>query len=665
VRFSGPLAFALVLVANGAAAQDVENVDVRGSRNAPGKPATDSIARIEARQLPGAFGDPFRAIEAAPGLSPVLTGLPYFYVRGAPPANVGYFFDGVRVPYLFHFGLGPAVVHPALIAKTDLYKGGYPAAFGRYAGGIVDATSMPPGERFRGEGLVRLLDAGAIVESPFARGRGSALAAGRYSYSSALLALVAPGTSIDYSDYQTRVAYTLGDHDTLTLFGFGAFDVATQRETVDVEALGLTPDPSTSRVRQIERVLFASEFHRADLRWDRALSDGGRLRVGVTAGYDRTRVESRRAAENFMTAARIDWVQPVGSAATVRAGADAVVDRYRADSLPRFADDDDVVDRQDGIFAKRIDFATGARVDAVLVPERHVEVVPGIRFDLYGSADRRAVGIDPRVSARFFPMDRVRILHAYGIATQPPSTPVALPAITVARLAGGLQRAVQTSAGVEIDLPEDVTASATVFHNAFLDLNDALGTAQVELEDLERSPSLLGKSNGSAYGLELGLRRKLSRRLAGLFSYTLSRSERLADGRRFVSAYDRTHVLNLVASYDLGLGWRLGGRFVLYTGIPANAPEPAHAAQVVGRPPSRTPPFFRLDARVEKRWKIGEHGFVAIVLEALNATLTREVSGYRCRTALAIPGEPAPTPGCSERLIGPVAVPSLGLEGGF
>jgi hypothetical protein len=64
------------------------------------------------RELPGAFGDPFRAIEVLPGVTPIATGLPYFYVRGAPPGNVGYFLDGVRVPYLYHIGLGPSVIHP-------------------------------------------------------------------------------------------------------------------------------------------------------------------------------------------------------------------------------------------------------------------------------------------------------------------------------------------------------------------------------------------------------------------------------------------------------------------------------------------------------------------------------------------------------------------------
>jgi len=52
-------------------------------------PTRHRLGRAEVREMPGAFGDPFRAIEALPGVVPLVSGLPYFYVRGAPPGNVG------------------------------------------------------------------------------------------------------------------------------------------------------------------------------------------------------------------------------------------------------------------------------------------------------------------------------------------------------------------------------------------------------------------------------------------------------------------------------------------------------------------------------------------------------------------------------------------------
>jgi hypothetical protein len=132
-----------------------------------------------------------------------------------------------------------------------------------------------------------------------------------------------------------------------------------------------------------------------------------------------------------------------------------------------------------------------------------------------------------------------------------------------------------------------------------------------------------------------------------------------------LSAYDRPHVLGAAVSVDLGRGWRAGGRFVTYSGIPVTPATPAFPEQIVARPPARTPAFLRVDVRLEKRWTIGRTGYIAVVFEALNATLSREVTGYRCGTALAVPGAAPPTPQCSARVVGPVTVPSLGVEGGF
>src|SRR5262249_8806578 len=161
-----------------------DEVVVRGARQEAGQ---TSFSGGEVRQIPGAFGDAFRAIEALPGVTPLVTGLPFFFVRGAPPGNTGYFLDGVRVPLLYHRVLGPGVVHPGIIDLVDFYPGGYPARFGRFAGGTLSGETLPPADKFHGEGNIRIFDSGALVESPFADGHGSALLAGRYSYTALVI----------------------------------------------------------------------------------------------------------------------------------------------------------------------------------------------------------------------------------------------------------------------------------------------------------------------------------------------------------------------------------------------------------------------------------------------------------------------------------------------
>ena len=115
-----------------------EDVEVRGVRHEIGE---TTLSATDVREMPGAFGDPFRAIEALPGVVPVVSGLPFFYIRGAPPNDNAYYVDGIRVPLLFHVGIGEGVIHPALIDRVDFYPGAAPASYGGSAGAVIDGRT--------------------------------------------------------------------------------------------------------------------------------------------------------------------------------------------------------------------------------------------------------------------------------------------------------------------------------------------------------------------------------------------------------------------------------------------------------------------------------------------------------------------------------------------
>jgi len=312
-------------------------VTVQGDRLAP---AVTSFSRAEVRQLPGAFGDPFRAIEALPGVTPIASGLPFFYVRGAPPGNVGYFLDGIRVPYLYHVGLGPSVVHPGMVERVDLYPGGYPARFGRFAGGIVSGETAAPNPDAHGEGNLRLFDVGALVETGFDGGRGTALIGGRYSYTAAIVSLLAPNTDLAYRDYQLRVAYDLTPSDRVTAFGFGSYDLVAQTNN------------------DIYTVVFGSEFYRLDLRYDHAFADGGQIRSAVTLGFDQTRVGDQRNSQDRMLSVRTELHRPLGAHLTWRAGADLTLDGFSADHRTYSDPDDPDTARFNDLFPVRTDLGT-------------------------------------------------------------------------------------------------------------------------------------------------------------------------------------------------------------------------------------------------------------------------------------------------------------------
>ena len=146
-------------------------ITVLGKRAQPGSVL---LTREETRALPGTFGDPLRSIEAQPGVVPIVSGLPAFFIRGAPPANVGFFFDGIELPLLYHAFFGPSVIHPGFIDTIEFYPGASPAQYGRFAGPVVAVNSRPMRQQAGGEANVRLIDAGGLVESgPLTDCRGS------------------------------------------------------------------------------------------------------------------------------------------------------------------------------------------------------------------------------------------------------------------------------------------------------------------------------------------------------------------------------------------------------------------------------------------------------------------------------------------------------------
>jgi hypothetical protein len=671
-----------------------EEVHVHGVRQEIGE---TTLSAADVREMPGAFGDPFRAIEALPGVSPVVSGLPFFYIRGAPPNDNAYVVDGIRVPLLFHVGIGEGVIHPALIDRVDFYPGAAPAAYGGAAGAVIAGQTRDPAATRHGEVEVRLIDAGALLESPLGDGRGSALVAARYGYPGPILSAVTPSVHLGYWDYQARVTWRIGDRDTLSVFAFGSHDYLGTAGTTDgqmdpiVEALG-------------------SDFHRVDLRYDRALVDG-HVRVAATVGYDAqggtgagdgtavTTVTNRSAA------VRVEADEKLSSTVRVRGGGDLRFEQYGFAQGQAPTDHGGVTEGQVPASATAdpppTNVTGGAYADVVWRVDPRVEIVPGVRVGAFASTrddgpsgtpvTTTVPAFDPRLSARVTVTPAVAAVSAFGLSHQYPALRVgAVPAmlLSVPGFPLGdsqLQTVAQASQGVEVALPADVTLTTTGFLSAWSGLTD-LTTDCLQIMPATMPPQAGDAPppsppytcpndqpvHGRAYGVEVLVRRPLSKRLSGWLSYTLSRSTR---DEHFVtptggdvvatvaSDYDRTHVLNVILAYDLGRRWRAGGRFVLLSGAPhsnlaGNVPVPPYNGY-------RDPPFVRVDVRLEKRWSLGKDGYFAFIAEGQNVTLSKEVTpfGLDCMGTMSPQG--GATTQCTHAAVGPITIPSLGVEASF
>ncbi|MGO3237467.1 MAG: hypothetical protein ACTIKA_04260, partial [Psychroflexus halocasei] len=114
-----------------------------------------------------------------------------------------------------------------------------------------------------------------------------------------------------------------------------------------------------------------------------------------------------------------------------------------------------------------------------------------------------------------------------------------------------------------------------------------------------------------AYGLEF-LLRKNKGQLTGWIAYTLSKSEQKTPGRTpaesginngewYLSNYDKTHDISVVASYEMNKKWTFNSSFNLQTGRPVSFPVGQFEYQDLnipvyeGRNLNRLPAYHRLD----------------------------------------------------------------------
>ncbi len=616
------------------------------------QPTQRHLEPSETRDLPGALGDPFRVIDALPGVVPALSGLPYVYVRGAPPAGTTYYYDGIQVPLLFHLALGPSVVHPAMIGAVDFYASVAPARYGRYTGGVLAGgySDRPPPTAATGEAELRLIDVNGMVTTPV--GKGTLSAAGRYGYPGLILSVFSPNARLAYWDYQTRLDLPLNTTDRFQLTWFGSFD----------RAGSTTQDGRNSTV--------TLEFHRAEARLIRRI---GRWELGsaLQLGYERSEIEQGLQAHSARIGPRL-YAQWLGNAGLrVRTGADfmgitgglhAPQNQDQASfgiTTPIYAD-----------VAARGIMGAYAELHAPLLPRLALDV--GLRSDVWTTGHRAEPAADPRATLTFRSHEQIAWHVAGGLAHQPAVFLLPLPGISDVGTEYGLQSAVQSEAGVAIDLPAELRLESEAYLQRFnnmifpdlaIDQQTQCGTLPA---DVAKMTAQCGggypRASAWAYGVEALLRRKPSEALSGWLSYTLgwARAES-QDGMAFTPSFDVRHVANLVLQYRLGGGWSAGARLQYRSG------KMASATFLRDRPiryEQRLPGFFRADTQVSYSWTTG-WGKLRLALEWFNVTLAREPTGIRCRDGVNIGENPLKATPCSVTLAPAIFFPNLGLRAQF
>ena len=564
-------------------------------------------------KVPGTAGDPLAVVQNFAGVARTFGGL--LIVRGSAPEDSRVFVDGAEIPLIYHFGGLKSVIPVGILDSIEFYPGNFSPMYGRATGGIVDVRlkELKP-EKFGGYADVSLLDTGVFFEMPIGD-KGAIAVAGRRSYIDAIILAAVPDdapvslvTAPRYYDFQLLGNVRPRPAHDLRGFFLGSDD--------RLELLFQNPaelDPS------LEGNVFAasSSFYRSLLtyRYVPSTSFQNELRLAQGRNWLNFSAGQLEFDLKFYTSQVRDTVRHTFSDSyALSYGLDLLFSKsdgfIRLPRPPAEGEPMGNVDIDDTITTEIQGvtyWSPAVFAEGELEPITDLLILPGLRVDAFERVGQ--VVVQPRLTSRWKFAPQVTAKGGVGLFVQEPDFPetddnFGNPDLTV-------ERALHSSAGVEVEIIPGVTVDATGFYKRLTDLvsrSDAL----VMTDEGVRPLLYENSGKGHVYGMELVAKHEAASWFTGWLAYTLSRSKRIdrpGDPSRLFD-FDQTHILTAVATCLLPRNWQVGGRYRLVSGNPItpiidsvyNASTDRFDPVYGGVNTDRNPPFHQLDLRIDKRW---------------------------------------------------------------
>ena len=615
-------------------ANEIGEVIVTGERSdANVKEIEMSVAKMDSKQIkkiPALLGeaDVIKSIQLLPGVSTVGEGSTGFNVRGGGIDQNLVILDEAPVFNSSHLLGFFSVFNPDAVKNVTLIKGGIPSEYGGRLSSILDVRMNEGNSKeFEGSGGVGVIFSRLALQGPIKKDKASFLIAGRRSYADILakpfLRDDLKDSKFYFYDLTAKVNYQINDKNRLFLSGFFGRDV------------------------------FGSGFFfdwgnaTSTLRWNHIFNE--KLFLNLSAYYSNYDYKlgvniPEEPLDNFDWNSKIinysikpDFTYFLNNNNTLKFGGQSIYYIFKpADAsfttggdgssvtLPeKYAVENAVYLQNEQKIGSRITLQYGIRLSNFAQLGKgearyYRDTVPGVRKELdrienYDDNEVIAsyINPEPRFSINYS-LDEVSSLkgsynrmaqYLHLISNTVASTPVDIWLPTNNNLKPQLVD--QVAIGYFRNLQKNTyETSAEVFYKDFQNQIDYIDNANIFFnQDLDAD---LLSGDGRAYGLELYVK-KVKGQLNGFVSYTLSRSERKVDGINknewYATRFDKTHILNVVASYDWTKKWSFSANFVLSSGTPTTFPTSRYEVQGAVVPHNseesrnnvRIPAYHRLD----------------------------------------------------------------------
>lgn len=607
-----------------------------------------SVQRLtveEIKRNPGGNFDISKVVQSLPGVGGGVGGGGFrndLVIRGGAPSENVYYLDGIEVPVINHFGTqgsggGPqGILNVNFIEDVKLSTSAFDARYDNALSSVLQFKQKAGNPtKVQGNFLLSATDASLTLDGPLSS-KTTFLASARRSYLQLLFQALDLPIRPNYWDFQFKVTSRLNAKTTLSVLGLGAIDefrFAAPKEASPEKLYVINSVPVINQWNYTIGVslkrLVTNGF------WNLALS---RNTLNNTldkyedndnpSAATRTLFTDSRETENKlrfdMTRNLRHWKLTYGASAQyvdfnndffsvvrqeIRDENGVVVQpavKINSVTQSDFLKYGAFVQLSRRLFNERVAFSAGLRADG---------------NSLQNSVADPLQQLSPRVALSYALSDRWSLNASWG-------TYYRLPAYTQLAYRNGNTvnpgkyiRSTHYVTGLEFIPNNALRFTLEGFYKKYsnypVSAFDGVSLANKGSDFGSIGNELVVQNGrGRAYGLELFVQKKLTKRFFGIFSYTYYFSEFTgAAGTYIPASWDNRHLMSLTLGYKFPKNWELGLKFryqgaAPYTEFNLPLSQLNYLSQGVGildfarYNQSRLKPFNASDLRVDKKWNL-------------------------------------------------------------
>lgn len=513
------------------------------------------------------------------------------YVRGGTPIQNKILLDGMTIYNPFHSIGFFSVFETDLIRSADIYTGGFNARYGGRISSVMDISYRDGNDkRFGGKVGISPFTSSLLLEGPLSKANNvSFVFAGKASLleqtSRTLYPYINDGAGLPFNFYDLygKVSVKGDGSNKFSVFGFSYNDQVTYQAISNLKWNSFGVGTNFIFVPQSTELFMKGRlnFSKYDISLsEENLKDRTSGIYGAEMAFDFTYYLPGKS--------RLDYGFSLNIFGT---------------SFNTFNEVNKTIEVQSN------SNEAGAYISYRIVSKnRRMILEPNVRFQGYGSVGQ--VTLEPRFSGKYNLTDKIRLKVAggyytqnftsttsdkdvvnlfYGFITAPENLPqnFVTPDGSTNVIKNGLQKAIHSIGGAEIDLGDNFSLQLEAYYKWFTQLTDINRNKifddiaeNSKVDDVYKKDFVV--ENGQAFGGDIVLTYN-SEKLYLWGVYSLGKVTRWNGFEYYAPVFDRRHNVNLIGTYTFGQkkDWELTARWNLGSGLPFRQTEGVYEEPVI------------------------------------------------------------------------------------